>query len=350
MPLVLADVTLGAPSWRRRDQRKDHVSSFCAFILFDLIRRAPLVKRLVLETYAFPTKQSSTGRYSRAQGDHRDLDYSSAASLAHVIRQCTNLEHLVIADAEELFGLTPAMGDAVAELRQLRSVKFDGIRSRTLQVFSQMKSPIESIDGSIDDDGRAYPGLHGPFLPAQARWLWKFTTSLTELRMCNQFGNFVDLGTTWPAVHSLELYTIYPIPFTTSEIAHAFPNLRRLVLNDMIHQADDTIPRMGWLFLDFVSMRTPRLLGQTVRHLHFHSSPEITGDVRLAEAILHQLSPVVLGCRAEECMLKCMVSSAPSVRILQVFDSRPPREATESAEAFAQHIERLVVRDALSST
>lgn len=81
---------------------------------------------------------------------------------------------------------------------------------------------------------------------------------------------------------------------------------------------------------------------------YLYTSPEITHSVRLTEAVFEPLSPVILGCRAEECVLECMVASlsAPSVRFLQVFDSRPPREATESPETFAQHIQELVVRDA----
>ena len=147
-------------------------------------------------------------------------------------------------------------------------------------------------------------------------------------------------------MRSLELNTVYPLPFTTPDIACAFPNRRRLGMNDVIHMADDTLPTMGWPFLDFVSKRTLHFLGQMVRHMHFYTSPGLTRAVELTKAVFEQLFLVVLGCRADGCVLECMVASTPTVRFLQVFDSRPPREATESPEAFAQHIQELMVRHA----
>lgn len=189
--------------------------------------------------------------------------------------------------------------------------------------------------------------MHGSDHITVIRWLYNFRTSLTELRLSNYFGKFVDLGVVLPLVRSLEFYTFFPFPYNLRDVAHAFPNIRRLVIQDLLPSRINASPSVKWPFLDFASTWAPRLLGRTVRHLHFRTPSELILDDSTLEPLTHEVfrqsSPVVLGCRAEAGVLRCMVSNAPTVRFLQVFDLMPFAGGPESLESFLQHMQHLVV-------
>ncbi|CDO77534.1 hypothetical protein BN946_scf184912.g33 [Trametes cinnabarina] len=310
MPRVLSDVSIGDPVF---NDGPDRLHKFCNFMLADPKRRTRHLRALRLLEGAFARVTSVGGR------ERLDADFSSADVLANLLRQADNLRLIHIRDAEPLFQHHPAVYEALSQLTALNEVSLYYIGNSTLKAISQLRSTPAVIENGLWKDGPRPQGDITPFGP--------FVDSMRHLKLweCGCMLESVIDRHVWANLHTLEIGgRIAKI----SELAHAFPNLRRLTFYHEFSVKPETGPAPCWPELEYLETSAPiPSFPSPVRRLRLAypigSSPGLQSSSDLKTLPLtERTNPVVLSCTVSDStsgiMLERMKSSMPSLRYLEL--------------------------------
>ncbi|KAI0777538.1 hypothetical protein BD413DRAFT_467910 [Trametes elegans] len=310
MPRVLSDITIGDPIM---DDGPDRLRKFCDFMLADPRRRVRHLRALRLLEGAFARVHDVGGR------ERLDADFSPATVLARLLLQADNLRIIQIRDAEPLFQSDPAVYEALAKLTSLREVSLYYIGNSTLKALSQLRSTPAVIENGLWKDGPRPQGDITPFGP--------FVSSMRHLKLweCGCMLESVIDRHTWPNLHTLEIGgRIAKI----SELAHAFPSLRRLTFYLEFSVKPETGPAPCWPELDYLGTSAPiPSFPSPVRRLQLQypigatpGSPN-SSDLKTLP-LMERANPTVLACTISESvsdmMLERMKLSMPSLRYLEL--------------------------------
>ena len=310
MPRVLSDVSIGDPAL---NDGPDRLEKFCQFMLADPRRRTRHLRALRLLEGAFARVTTVGGR------DRLQADFSSADVLANLLRQAYNLRLIHIRDAEPLFQSHPAVYEALAQLTSLSAVSLYYIGNSTLKAISQLRCTPAVIENGLWKDGPRPQGDITPFGP--------FVDSLKHLKLweCGCMLESVIDRHVWPNLHTLEIGgRIAKI----SELAHAFPNLRRLTFYLEFSVKPETGAVTCWPELDYLETSAPLpSFPSPVRRLQLQypigssSGLHNSSDLKTLP-LMERTNPVVLSCTVSDAasgmLLERMKSSMPSLRYLEL--------------------------------
>ncbi|KAI8986823.1 hypothetical protein BD414DRAFT_487143 [Trametes punicea] len=335
MPRVLSDVSIGDPAL---NDGPDRLGKFCTFMLAEPRRRIKHLRALRLLEGAFARVTSVGGR------ERLDADFSSADVLANLLRHADNLRLIHIRDAEALFQHHPAVYEALSQLTTLNEVSLYYIGNSTLKAISQLRSTPAVIENGLWKDGPRPQGDITPFGP--------FVDSLRHLKLweCGCMLESVIDRHVWPNLHTLDIGgRIAKI----SELAHAFPNLRRLTFYLEFSVKPETGPATCWPELDYLETSAPiPSFPSPVRRLQLQyplgsaPGPHSPSDLKTLP-LMERTNPVVLSCTisdtASGTMLERMKSSMPSLRYLElVYTDGPCGRCGVQWQAFQNWTERYV--------
>ncbi|EJF55574.1 hypothetical protein DICSQDRAFT_175732 [Dichomitus squalens LYAD-421 SS1] len=195
MPHIVSDVSIGDPGV---DDGPDGLAKFCQFML-NKPEFAKALRALRLLDGAFACPASSGGRSGWG------ADFSPAGLVAKGLSTAVNLRVLHIRDAEPLFQSHPAVYAAITKLDRLK-----------------LQGKLQVIENGLWKDGPRPQGDVTPF--------GRYVESLWHIRLweCGYMLESVIDRHVWPDVHTLNIGgRIAKI----SELARAFPNLRRLMFH-----------------------------------------------------------------------------------------------------------------------
>ncbi|TBU42327.1 hypothetical protein BD309DRAFT_813638, partial [Dichomitus squalens] len=212
MPHIVSDVSIGDPGV---DDGPDRLKKFCQFML-NKPEFAKALRALRLLDGAFARPASSGGRSGWG------ADFSPAGLLTKVLSTAVNLRVLHIRDAEPLFQSHPAVYEAVTKLDRLKVLSLYYIGNTCLKAISQLQGKLQVIENGLWKDGPRPQGDVTPF--------GRYVDSLRHIRLweCGCMLESVIDRHVWPDVHTLDIGgRIAKI----SELARAFPNLRRLTFH-----------------------------------------------------------------------------------------------------------------------
>ncbi|KAI0365973.1 hypothetical protein BV20DRAFT_913379, partial [Pilatotrama ljubarskyi] len=313
MPRVLSDVSIGDPG---DDDGPERLEKFCRFMLADPHRRVRHLRALRLLEGAFARAHLVSGR------ERFEADFSSADVLATLLLRADNLRIIHIRDAEPLFQSHPAVYEALSQLTSLKEVSLYYIGNSTLKAISQLRSTPAVVENGLWKDGPRPQGDITPFGP--------FVDSLKHLKLweCGCMLESIIDRHVWPNLHTLEIGgRIAKI----SELARAFPNLRRLTFYREFSVKQETGPAVCWPELDYLETSAPiTAFPSPVRRLQLQYSIGATrggsgshnsSDLKTA-LFMERANPVVLSCTLSDAvpvtMLERMKSSMPSLRYLEL--------------------------------
>ncbi|KAI0646183.1 hypothetical protein C8Q79DRAFT_961367 [Trametes meyenii] len=313
MPRVLSDVSIGDPG---EDDGPTRLEKFCRFMLAKPRRRIRHMRALRLLEGAFARVENVRGR------DRLEADFSSADVLAKLLHQADNLRVIHIRDAEPLFQFNPAVYEALAHLTALKEVSLYYIGNSTLKAISQMRSRPAIIENGLWKDGPRPQGDVTPFGP--------FVESMKHLKLweCGCMLESIIDRHVWPHLHTLEIGgRIAKI----SELAHAFPSLRRLTFHLEFSVKPETGPAACWSELDYFETSAPiPSFPSPARRLKLQypigmtSGSHNASDLKTLQ-LIERTNPVVLSCTVSDAipatMLERMKGSMPSLRYLELVQS-----------------------------
>ncbi|KAI0674182.1 hypothetical protein C8Q78DRAFT_989193 [Trametes maxima] len=313
MPRVLSDVSIGDPG---EDNGPTRLEKFCRFMLANPRRRIRHMRALRLLEGAFARVEHLQGR------DRLKADFSSADVLAKLLHLADNLRVIHIRDAEPLFQFNPAVYEALAQLPALKEVSLYYIGNSTLKAISQLRSRPAIVENGLWKDGPRPQGDITPFGP--------FVESMKHLKLweCGCMLESIIDRHVWPNLHTLEIGgRIAKI----SELAHAFPNLRRLTFHLEFSVKQETGPATCWPELEYLETSAPiPSFPSPARRLNLHypigttSGSHNASDLKTLQ-LMERTNPVVLSCTVSDAvpdpMLERMKSSMPSLRYLELVQS-----------------------------
>ncbi|TBU22288.1 hypothetical protein BD311DRAFT_811636 [Dichomitus squalens] len=213
MPHIVSDVSISDPGV---DDGPDCLKKFCQLVL-NKPESATALRALHLLDSVFPRPPSSDGRSGWGAA------FSPAGLLTKVLRV------LHIRHAEPLFQSHPAVYKAVTKLNRPKVRSLYYIGNTFLKAISLLQGKLQFIKNGLWKDG---PRPQGDVTP---------------------FGRVIDQHI-WPDVHTLDINgRIVKI----SELAHAFPNLRRLTCHMEFSVKQETGPEVCWPELDCLETSTP---------------------------------------------------------------------------------------------
>ncbi|KAI0360812.1 hypothetical protein OH77DRAFT_726864 [Trametes cingulata] len=319
MPRVLSDVSIGDPG---DDDGPDRLEKFCRFMLADPARRIRHLRALRLLDFAFARVHSVPGGRERVEAD-----FSSADVLAALLLRADNLRIIYIRDAEPLFQSHPAVYEALSQLKLLKEVSLYYIGNSTLKAISQLRSTPAVVENGLWKDGPRPQGDITPFGP--------FVDSLKHLKLweCGCMLESIIDAFIWPNLHTLEIGgRIAKI----SELARAFPNLRRLTFYLEFSVKQETGPAVCWPELDYLETSAPiAAFPSPVRRLQLQypigasrgGGSHNSSDLKTLP-LMERANPVVLSCTLSDAvpvtMLERMKSSMPSLRYLELLYTDGP--------------------------
>ncbi|OJT11501.1 hypothetical protein TRAPUB_11973 [Trametes pubescens] len=310
MPRVLADVSIGDPCF---DDGPDRLYKFCRFMLANPPRRIRHLRALRLLEGAFARVHIVHGR------ERLDADFSSAEVLAELLRQADNLRVIHIRDAEPLFQFNPAVYEALAQLSSLKELSLYYIGNSTLKAISQLRSTPALIENGLWKDGPRPQGDITPFS--------NFVDSVKHLKLweCGCMLESIVDRHVWPNLHTLDIGGRIA---KLSELAHAFPNLRRLTFYLEFSVKQETGPAACWPELDYLETSAPiPSFPSPARRLQLQYPIGATpgshnsSDLKTLPLMEHA-NPVVLSITVSEAvpltMLERMKGAMPSLRYLEL--------------------------------
>ena len=307
MPHIVSDVSIGDPG---SDDGPDRLQKFCQFML-DKPQLSRSLRALRLLDGAFARTSSTGGRSGWG------ADFSSASILTKVLSAATNLRVLQIRDAEPLFQSDPAVYEAIAKLTSLEVLSLYYIGNTCLKAISQLNSKLHVIENGLWKDGPRPQGDVTPF--------GRYVDSLKHIRLweCGCMLESVIERHVWPDVHTLDIGgRIAKI----SELARAFPNLRRLTFHLEFSVKQETGPVVCWPELDYLETSAPiPLFPSRVRRLQLQypigARSGSQNDLKTLP-LMEKTNPVVLSVTmshtVSETFLGRMKSSMPSLRYLEL--------------------------------
>ncbi|KAI0826979.1 hypothetical protein BC628DRAFT_186587 [Trametes gibbosa] len=289
MPRVLADVSIGDPS---HDDGPDRLVKFCRFMLADPRRRIRHLRALRLLEGAF-------ARVHCVRSIERlEADFSPADVLADLFLQADNLRVVQIRDAEPLFQSHPAVYEALAQLPYLKELSLYYIGNSSLKAMSQLRSTPTIIENGLWKDGPRPQGDITPFGP--------FVESMRHLKLweCGCMLESIIDRHVWANLHTLQIGgRIAKI----SELAHAFPNLRRLTFFLEFSVKPETGPVTCWPELDYLETSAPiPSFPSPARRLQLQYPIGATpgshnsSDLKTLP-LMERANPVVLSCSVGSC-------------------------------------------------
>lgn len=333
MPRILADVSIGDPG---DDDGPQRLEKFCNFMLAVPHSRMKYLRALRLLDGAFARPTTGGGRSGWG------ADFSPADILAQLLLQATNLRVVQIRDAEPLFQSHPAVYEALAKLPTLKELSLYYIGNSSLKAMSQLQSRPAVIENGLWKDGPRPQGDITPFGP--------YVNSLQHLKLweCGCMLESVIDRHAWPNVHTLDIGgRIAKI----SELAHAFPNLRRLTFFLEFSVKQETGPAVCWSELDYLETSAPiPLFPSPVRRLQIqypigarHGPQNDIKTLRLIE----KTHPVVLACTmshtVSDSMLERMKSLMPSLRYMELILNDGVGRSSMQMQTFEDWVVRVPV-------
>lgn len=348
MPRILADVTIGKADENQDEARDvpapddpstrlegpDRLEMFCNFMLADPKTRMRHLRALRLLDYAF-ARPSNTGFR-----DGWDADFSPADSLARLLHEATNLRILHIRDAEPLFQSHPSVYEALTELPALKELSLYYIGNFCLKTISQLRSRPAIIENGLWKDGPRPQGDVTPFGP--------YINSFQHIKLweCGCMLESVVDRFVWPNVHTLDIGgRIAKI----SELAHAFPNLRRLTFYLEFSVKQETGPAACWPELDYLETSAPiPSFPSPVRRLQLQygigAKYGSQHDLKTLP-LMEKTNPVALSCTIAHTvpatMLERMRTSMPSLQYLELILNSGGRASMEW-QAFQDWVVRVL--------
>ncbi|KAI0708113.1 hypothetical protein C8T65DRAFT_576399 [Cerioporus squamosus] len=332
MPRILSDVTIGDPDEEKNDEARDdgrrrlegpdRLELFCTFMLADPKTRMRHLRSLRLLDLAF-ARPSNTGFR-----DGWDADFSPADSLARLLHEATNLRILHIRDAEPLFQSHPSVYEGLAELPNLKELSLYYIGNFCLKAISLLRSRPAIIENGLWKDGPRPQGDVTPF--------GQYINSFQHIKLweCGCMLESVVDRYIWPNVHTLDIGgRIAKI----SELAHAFPNLRRLTFYLEFSVKQETGPATCWPELDYLETSAPiPSFPSPVRRLQLQyaiGARHGTQHDLKTLPLMEKTNPVVLSCTVahtlSKTMLERMKTSMPSLRYLELILNSGSRASME---------------------
>ncbi|TFY58679.1 hypothetical protein EVJ58_g6264 [Rhodofomes roseus] len=317
-PRFLSEVNIG-PDWQK--DGRNRVENFSKYMLQRSAERIPHLKTLIIssETFIIGESDPETGEM------YVDFNFTSAVSLAAVVRRASRLRKLSIGCSEFLFEGVPELAVAVASISNIQEMIVTQMGIRVARVLSRMRSRPRSVECSIlemRDEQEAQRYL--AFRPGRDRFLDSLTECMEMLKLENIGDVMVDLEfeTVWPRVHALSVTDTLIVDLNL--YAKAFPNLRRLYINAVsVNKSVDA--RDVWTHLDFLALHWPRCpVFRRIRWLRFNFTLLLGGHsrnaMRYAESdhLLRVTRPSVLDALGTPALFKCVAGTAPSVKFLRV--------------------------------
>ncbi|KAH9849638.1 hypothetical protein C2E23DRAFT_888121 [Lenzites betulinus] len=332
MPRVLADVSIGDPAY---GDGPDRLLKFCQFMLADPRRRIRHLRALRLLEGAF-----ARVLYVRSI-ERLEADFSPADVLADLLLQADNLRVVQIRDAEPLFQSHPAVYEALAQLSYLKELSLYYIGNSSLKAMSQLRSTPSIIENGLWKDGPRPQGDITPFGP--------FVESMRHLKLweCGCMLESIIDRHVWANLHTLEIGgRIAKI----SELAHAFPNLRRLTFYLEFSVKPETGPVTCWPELDYLETSAPiPSFPSPARRLQLQYPVGATpgshnsSDLKTLP-LMERANPVVLSCTVSDAvpltMLERMKGAMPSMRYLELVYTDAYGRAGVHWSAFREWAER----------
>ncbi|KAH9941958.1 hypothetical protein B0H21DRAFT_541310 [Amylocystis lapponica] len=200
----------------------EQMRGFCTFMLADVDGRLRWLRRLDISSETFNIEEDSPGELVLVD----DGDISLCAAIADVLERAHNLQHLSLPFSGLLLQTEPRIGDAVATLRELTSLKlhYAGPGRTAIALVSRLSGSLRELDLSLLEEG------------AEDVHLFDLIAPLENLRSLNvswlRPGNIQvprdrGAGRRWPALHTLRIaLSIIPL----GEFADTFPNVQTLTL------------------------------------------------------------------------------------------------------------------------
>ncbi|OBZ77905.1 hypothetical protein A0H81_02134 [Grifola frondosa] len=317
MPRVLSEVSLGRAD-PAVSNGPEQVTQFCSYMLAEPHDRMRYLKVLEMHEGAFASALRVGGR------EGWKSDFSCAPILAELLRQASNLRVIFIRDLELLLKSQPTIGDALAALPSLREISFYYIGCSTLEMLERFASTPARIECGMWKDGPRHPGDVTPFGP--------FAESLQSLKLseCGCLLESVIDGYVWPHLTALRIGGRIA---RFSQLARAFPNLRRLAFDHEFSVAAETGPAVVWPEIDCLEASAPLpTFPCPVRRLQLcytigsHGSMQTSVDLKTL-LLLERTSPAVLSCTVmagtPKTTLERIAASAPKLKYLELVVSHP---------------------------
>ncbi|KAL6302996.1 hypothetical protein BKA93DRAFT_364432 [Sparassis latifolia] len=277
LPRLLSELRLSYSSWGTRRLYK-----YCDFMLAKPSDRIPHLKKLTILNNCFHS--------------------GSTASLAIVIRQATHLQSLSIQMSTGSLASYPGLVHALRALPDLQYLNLSLDLPSAYEVLPRMTShPREIVLSHFDN----------PYKPDEL--LQSCVNSLQVLRISG-LSVFRTGSLVWPLVHTLEVGCLVDI----SQLSHAFPAVRRLVLSLGATPSWSDELDIAWMDLDHIHYDSSlvALFPCNVRRLdlcNWGSYPHVVSYVQ-------RCSPIVLSCMVTdigECFAQ-IAQAASHVQFLSI--------------------------------
>ncbi|KAH9941960.1 hypothetical protein B0H21DRAFT_541428 [Amylocystis lapponica] len=294
----------------------EQMRGFCTFMLADVEGRLRWLRRLDIASNIF----SYGDIVEDTDGEvivFIDSDFSWCAAIADILERAHNLQHLSLPFSSLLLQTEPRIGDAVAALRELTSLRLNyvGPGRAAIDLVNRLSGSIRELDLSfLNGNGKIVPffDLIAPLENLQSLNVWWLLPENIQVPR--------DRGARrrWPALHTLRI-ALSDVPF--GPLVDAFPNVQIRTLSDVV--TTDADSGACWPRLDEVrsgAHRDPEGWRVACSVRWFQLESHIYDTMRTTLGSIQNISPVRLSCEIQDYMTDefwaTLAQDAPRLRTL----------------------------------